>query len=140
MPAGSSIRSAADADRPGVRIAAVRGHASTTALVRVLKQASPVYAEDLDPAVDLLRTERADAFASVREVVLQYSTKFPGLRVLEDGYEINLVGIAIQKGHPGRLAYISELLDDLKRSGWLRKAIDSAGLRGFEVATQKPTN
>jgi len=39
VPPGSPPRSAADVDRPGVRVAAVRGHASTIALVRLLKQA-----------------------------------------------------------------------------------------------------
>lgn len=133
VPAGSVVRSAADADRPGVRIVAVRGHASTTALVRVLKQTTPVYTEDLDPAFDLLRTGGADALASVREVVLRYSTQLHGSRVLDDSYDSSLVGLAIQKGSAGWLAYVSEFLEETKRSGWMRKAIDSAGLRGFEV-------
>jgi polar amino acid transport system substrate-binding protein len=140
VAAGSSIRSPADADRPGVRIAAIRGHASTAALVRVIKQANPVYAEDVEPAIDLLRAGAADAFASVRETLLRYSTQLPGSHVLKDGYETSLVGIAIQKGHPGRLAYISEFLDDMKRSGWLRRAIDGAGLRGFEVVSFQVSN
>src|SRR6266702_2417252 len=43
VPAGSSIRSVADADRPGVRIAAIRNHASTITLSRMLKHATLVY-------------------------------------------------------------------------------------------------
>ncbi len=70
VPSGSSIRSSVEADRSDVRIATVRGHASTTALVRVIKQAKLVYADDLDPAFDLMRSGNADALASVREVVL----------------------------------------------------------------------
>src|SRR5262245_16896017 len=38
VSAGSSIRSFADADQPEVRIAAVRNHASTIELSRLLKQ------------------------------------------------------------------------------------------------------
>jgi polar amino acid transport system substrate-binding protein len=45
VPAGSSIRSAADVDRTGVRIAAVRSHLSTVALTPILKHATLVYAE-----------------------------------------------------------------------------------------------
>jgi ABC-type amino acid transport substrate-binding protein len=52
VPANSSVRGVDDADRPGIRIATVTGHASRTALVRVLKQAKPVYADDLDPAFE----------------------------------------------------------------------------------------
>ncbi len=40
VPAGSPIAKVADADRSGVRIAAVRNHASTNELVRQVKQAA----------------------------------------------------------------------------------------------------
>jgi len=45
VPLGSPLRNTADIDRPGVRVAAVREHASTIALFRLLKQAQLVYAE-----------------------------------------------------------------------------------------------
>jgi len=140
LPAGSSIRRAADVDRPGVRIAAVRGHASTAALVRIITQAQPVYADEYDPTFELLRTGNADAFASIREMLLQYSGQFPGSRVLEDSYQSNFAGIAVPKGNVGRLAYISEFLDDMKRSGSLQRAIDGAGLRGVEVVVPRVSN
>src|SRR5262245_20826763 len=63
-PAGSPIRRFADADRVGVRIAAVRNHASTNTLVPLLKQAELVYAETPDPTFNLLRDGQADAMAS----------------------------------------------------------------------------
>jgi polar amino acid transport system substrate-binding protein len=140
LPAGSSIRRAADVDRPGVRIAAVRGHASTAALVRIIKQAQPVYAEEYDLTFELLRTGNADAFASIREMLLQYSGQLPGSRVLEDSYQSNFAGIAVPKGNVGRLASISEFLDDMKRSGSLQRAIDGAGLRGVEVVLPRVSN
>ena len=48
VPAGSPIRSFADADRPGIRIAVVRNHASTLALGRIVKQAEQIVAETPD--------------------------------------------------------------------------------------------
>jgi hypothetical protein len=39
VPAGSSMHNFADVDRVGVTIAAVRNHASTNALIPLLKQA-----------------------------------------------------------------------------------------------------
>lgn len=134
VPPGSSMRSAAEVDRPGVRIAAVRGHASTAALVRIIKQAQPVYADTYDPTFDLLRSGNADAFASIREMLLQYSTQLPGSRVLDDNYQVNFAGIAVPRENKGRLAYFSEFLDDMKRSGSLKRAIDKLGLRGVDVA------
>ena len=140
LPPTSPLYSTADVDRLGIRVAAVRGHASTAALVRIVKQAHPVYTDTYEGAVDLLRTGGADAFASIREIILQYSAQFPGARVLDDSYQSNLAGIAVPKGHSARLAYISEFLDDLKRSGTLRQMIDAAGLRGIDVVAPENPN
>jgi hypothetical protein len=41
LPPGSAMRNAADVDRAGVRIAAVRGHASTAALLRIITPCTP---------------------------------------------------------------------------------------------------
>jgi hypothetical protein len=60
--------------------------------------------------------------------------------VLDGRYGINLVALAVPKDRAGRLAYVSEVLDEMKRSGWLHRAIDSAGLRGFEVASPQSIN
>jgi polar amino acid transport system substrate-binding protein len=68
-PAGSPYFTIADADRPDVRIAAVRNHASTIALGQLIKNATFVYADTPDPTFELLRSGKADLFASVREVL-----------------------------------------------------------------------
>ena len=134
VPAGSSIRRIADADRPGIRIAVVRNHASTLTLSRLLKHAELVYAETPDPTFDLLRTGRADAWASVGFVLQAYSARLPGSRVLEDRYGANLLAMAVAKSHAGRLAYISEFIEEAKSSGLIQRAIERAGLPGIEAA------
>ena len=101
--------------------------------MRIIKQAQAVYADTYDPTFELLRSGNADAFASIREMLLQYSAQLPGSRVLEDSYQVNLAGVAIPKENKGRLAYVSEFLDHMKRSGSLKRAIDKLGLRGVDV-------
>jgi polar amino acid transport system substrate-binding protein len=110
VPAGSSIDSIADVDRPGTRIAVVRNHASTFALSRIVKHAELVAAEIPDAAFDLLRAGNAHAFASAREALIDYSVKLPGSKVLADAYGVNLVGIGVPKGEGGRLAYVGEFI------------------------------
>jgi polar amino acid transport system substrate-binding protein len=135
-----SLQSAADVDRSGIRIAAVRGHASTIALLRIVKQVSPVYAETYETAVDPVRSGKADAFASIREMLMQYSAELPGSRVLGDSYQKNLADIAVAKDRAGRLAFLTEFLDDIKRSGELKKILDDTDLRGIEIASPKVSN
>jgi hypothetical protein len=57
VAADSSIAKVADADRPGVRIAAVRNHASANELVRQVKQAEFVYAETPEQTFALVRLD-----------------------------------------------------------------------------------
>jgi polar amino acid transport system substrate-binding protein len=137
VPAGSSIQGIADADRPGIRIAVVRDHASTLTLSRIFKNAQLVYAATPDPTFELLRSGQADAFASIRAVLLAYSATLPGSRVLDDRYGANLLGMVVSKGQGARLAYLSEFIEQAKTSGLVQQAIDRAGLPGHKVAPAK---
>ena len=134
VPAGSTIRSAGDADQPGIRIAVVRNHASTLTLTRIAKHAELIGADLPDAAFELLHGGRAHVFAAPREVLIDYAATLPGSRVLKDAYGVNNIGVAIAKGAAGRLAYISAFVDDAKASGLLRGAIERGGLPTFRVA------
>ena len=137
VPAGSSIQRIADADKPSIRIAAVSGHASTLTLSRILKHAQLVYAATPDPTFEILREGDAQAFASVRPVLIGYSKKLPGSRVLEDHYGANLVGLVVRQGQTERLSYLTEFVEQAKASGLIQQAIDRAGLPGHLVVTTK---
>src|SRR5262249_1815778 len=58
VPAGSLIQAIADADRPGIRIAAVRNHASTMTLTGQVKRAEVILEENEQAAFELLRAGR----------------------------------------------------------------------------------
>ena len=134
LPAGFALRSVADMDRPEIRIAVVRNHASTLALGRIAKRAELVTAETPDAAFNLLRSGRADAWASVRPALLDYSAELAGSRVLEDSYGANFPALVVPKGRTERLAYISEFVETAKASGLVQRAIDRAGQPGYRVA------
>src|SRR5262245_16348651 len=134
VPAGSAMRSVADMDRPGIRIAVVRNHASTLALGRITKQAEQVVAETPDAAFNLLRSGRADAWASVRPALLDYSAELAGSRPLEDRFGGNCRSPVAAEDTTARLAYISEFVETAKASGLVQRAIDRAGQPGYRVA------
>ena len=136
VPADSSIRSIADADRPGIRIAVVRNHASTLCLNRVRKHAELVEAETPDIAFDLLRTGCADAWASTRPALLEFSSKLSDSLVLEEYFGANFTAMTVPKGHPERLAYISEFIEEAKTSGLVQHTITRSGWRGVRIAAQ----
>jgi hypothetical protein len=39
----------------------------------------------------------------------------------------------VPKGHAGRVAYISEFIEEAKASGLVKKIIEDAGVRGVQV-------
>jgi polar amino acid transport system substrate-binding protein len=134
VPAGSSIRSVADVDRLGVRVAAVHAHASTLTLNRLRKQAELVSVDTPDSAFELLRTGRVDAWASARQVLVDYSARLPGSRVLEDRFGTNRAAVVVAKGEAARLAYISDFIEEIKATGFVQQAIARSGWRGVRVA------
>ena len=132
--AGSSISGIADGDRAGVRIAVPRGDLVDILLTRQLKQAELVRADSVIGAFELLRAGQADVSALPRPNLLQWSAQIPGSRVLPDRFGVNPVAIAVPKEHPGRLAYITDFIEEAKASGLVQQAIEKAGLRGVQIA------
>jgi len=67
VPGGSAITKVADADRPGVRIAAIRNHASTNEFVRQVKRAEFFFRRrHARGTFALIRQGKADVMASTR--------------------------------------------------------------------------
>jgi polar amino acid transport system substrate-binding protein len=134
VPDGSSIRTVADADRLGTRIAVVRNHASTLALSRIVKHAELVGSDLPSEACALLRAGSVDALAAPREHLLDWCDELSGSRLIDDGYGVNNVGIAVRKNRPELLAYLSAFVQDGKTSGLFESIVQRGGLRGLRVA------
>jgi len=134
VPAGSSIRNVADADNPGVHIAVTRNSVEDFVLTRMLKQAQLVRVETISTGFDVLRAGNAEVFAVPRPTALQFSARLPGSRVLEDRFHAVFHAIAVPKGQAGRLAYVTDFIEEAKASGLVQRAVERAGLRGVQVA------
>jgi polar amino acid transport system substrate-binding protein len=133
-PPDSPYQSIADADRAGLRIAAVRHHASTIALNKIIKHATFVYADMPEPTFQILQRGEADLFASLHEVLRHYLARMPGSRVWEGRYGFNSLGFAVPKGQAARLAFLSEFAEHAKASGIVQQAIGRSGWSGIRVA------
>ncbi len=131
---GSAIRDVPDADKPGVRIAAARGAATALFLERSLKSASLMPAENEPAAFNLIKEGKAQAYAQNRYMLLGLAEKLPGARVLDDSFAVAELAIALPKGRPAALAYVSDFVEQSKKSGTVERAIEAARLRGVRVA------
>lgn len=134
VPAGSSIRNVTDADQPGVRIAVASKSVEEIVLSRLLKRAELRGVETVSAGFNLLRAGNADLLAAPRPAALQFLTRLPGSRVLQDRFHAVFSAMAVPKGQAGRLAYLSEFIEEAKASGLVQRAVERAGLRGVQVA------
>ena len=133
VPAASAIRQASDVDKSGIRIAAIRSHASTATLTSVIKQAEVVLEEGEQATFELLRAEHVHAsrphgssFASFPVASGLASAWRPLRRAIQSSGR--------SKGRAGWLAYANEFVEEAKKSGLVQKAIDREGTSAFEVA------
>ena len=103
---GSAIRSAGDADQPGVKIAAASGAATALYLERTLKQAVVVPADNEPAAFSLIKDGKAQAYAQNRYMLIGLAEGLPGARVLHDRFAVAEMCIVLPKGRPAALEYV----------------------------------
>jgi len=83
VPADSKIRSIAEVDRKGVRIAVAERSAYDLFLSRTISNAELVHAAGLDASYELFVREKLDALAGLRPRLAKDVQKLPGARVLD---------------------------------------------------------
>jgi polar amino acid transport system substrate-binding protein len=134
VPAGSPLRTAADVDREGVRVAAPARANYELFLGRNLKRARLVSAPGADAAFDLLATGQVEALAGLTQALLGLMAKLPGSRVVDGRFMGVQQSIAVPKGRDAGLAYLRGAVEDAKVSGLVARAIERTGARGVSVA------
>lgn len=126
--------SVADLDKGGVRIAVNRGAAYDLFLTRTLQHASLRRAPSTPGSIELFITDKLDAAAGVRQVLLDEARKHPDTRVLADRFTRIEQAIAIPKERAAAGAFVQQVLVDMMASGEIRAALDATGQDGAIVA------
>jgi polar amino acid transport system substrate-binding protein len=130
----SPIQSLAEVDRAGVRIAGVANTATARAAAASLKTATIVSVKGVDEAVEFMRAGKADAIALSRESLMGLVPQMPGSRILDGGFLNSVTAVAVPKGKPAALAYVSAFVEEAKASGTVRKSFDAVGLTTAQIA------
>jgi polar amino acid transport system substrate-binding protein len=134
VPQSSALSSSADIDRPGIRIAVSAKGQSDTILTRVLKHAELVRVPGLGPALELLKSGKADAIGNIKPSLFELAGQLPGSRVLEGRFATEHIAMALPKGREAGLAYARKFIQDAKSEGLAKAAVERAGARGAVVA------
>jgi polar amino acid transport system substrate-binding protein len=135
VPAGSTLKSAADIDRSGNRIPTPKGDSGELYLSRTLQHAELKSILGLNPAAqELLAGGEADAYATNRQRLSEMAARFPGLRVLPDNFFAVEQSIVVPKGNAAAVDFLNEFIDDARASGFLKAVIERARFSEVEAA------
>jgi len=134
VPAGSPLRTLADIDRPGVRIAVSGRSAYDLYLSRTLKHAQLVRAESIPASFKLFIEQKLDALAGLKPGLLADAEKLPGSRLLEGQFTAVQQSIGVPKKRAAAAKQLHAFVEDAKRSGLVQQLIDRHAVKGINVA------
>ena len=134
VPKGSWISSLGDVDRAGARIFGVENTATIRSCRRTLKNTTAVGLTSLEEVLSKFRNGEAAAIALGKESLLSILPEFPGAKVLDGHFLATGTALAVTRGNSVALEVFSELLEQLKADGTVRRILDRHGMAGTTIA------
>jgi polar amino acid transport system substrate-binding protein len=134
VPAGSPIRSMAEVDREGVRIAVAAKSAYDLYLSRNLKHAALIRAQGIDASYDIFVKDKLEVLSGLKPRLATDTAKLPGSRVLEGRFTAVQQSVGTPQGRPVGARYLGEFAEDVKASGFVGRAIARHSVPGVSVA------
>jgi polar amino acid transport system substrate-binding protein len=134
VPPGSSLRTAIEVDRAGIRVAAPARANYELYLSRNLKAAELVRAAGHEAAFEMLVNGEVHALAGLRQALIGLVDRLPGSRMVDGNFMVVPQAIGVPKGRDAGLAFLREVVEDAKASGLVARAIERTGARGVSVA------
>ena len=125
VPQGSPVTRPADVDREGVRVGVKRGSAYDLFLTRTLTSAQVVRG---DEAVDVFRAGGLEVLAGIRQPLAAYVADHPDLRLVEERFmQIQQAVGTTPDRRPATIAFLRDLVEELKASGFVADSLRRAG-------------
>jgi len=134
VPRGSSIRSNAEVDRDGIRVAVGKGSAYDLFLSRELKRAAIVRAPTSQAVTDLFVAERLDVAAGVKQQMEADAKRIGGLRLLEGRFMVINQAMGVPRSRETAAKYLRGFVEEMKSSGFVAGALARHGVDGASIA------
>ena len=135
VPPGSPIKSIADIDRDGVRVSVSDRSAYDLFLTRTLKKAKIVRTPGIPASFDTFVREKLDALAGLKPRLVDEQARLPGSRILEGEVTSVQQAMGAPKGRAAAAKYLREFAEEVKRSGFVARAIEKHNVKGVRVAS-----
>ena len=117
-----------------MRIVAISNTTTGRSARRTAPNAEVAEVPSVDLMTEMARKGEGDAFARSHDSFAGLLPKLPCARVLAGQFQQTGIAVAVPKGRPAALKLASDLLEDAKKFGRVRRALDAAGFNDAEVA------
>jgi polar amino acid transport system substrate-binding protein len=134
VPAGSPLKSIADVDKPGIRIAVTARSAYDLWLERNIKHATLIRSDSLDGALTQFTAEKLEALAGLRPRLITDVTKLPGAVILDGQFTAVQQAVGTAKVNTEAAAFLHAFVEEAKASGLVARFIADHKVQGLSVA------
>ena len=125
VPKDLPLKTIADVDRPGVRIAVGPKSAYDLYLTRTIKNATLVRAAagGGKAMIDLFVNDKLEVAAGVRQPLVAYAKDHPEVRVMDGHFMEIQQAMGTPKGRTAGAAYLRAFVEEMKASGFVAEAL-----------------
>jgi polar amino acid transport system substrate-binding protein len=133
---GSPLKTIADVDKPGIRIAVGPGSAYDLYLTRSLKNATLVRAGTGGgrAMIDLFLKENLEVVAGVKQPLVEYAKTEPNVRVMDGRFMEIRQAMGTPKGRRAAAQYLRGFIEEMKASGFVADALKRSNQPDATVA------
>ena len=134
VPAGSPIKAIADVDKAGNRISVTGRSAYGLWLENNIKHATLMRTDSLDSSFNQFVEQKLEALAGLRPRLVEDVKKLPGARILDGQFSAVQQAVGTPKKNAKAAAWLKEVVEECKASGFVAKAIETHKAFGLSVA------
>jgi polar amino acid transport system substrate-binding protein len=132
---GREFADAGSVDRPGVKIGVGTNSSSDQFLSRTLKSAEIVRLPVGGQSVEALRNGQVDVWAASASNIQQVAAKLPGAKIVPGAFTSDRTMVILPKGRSSAAqAKVTEIVNEAKKAGVVRKALEQTGMKGIRAA------
>jgi polar amino acid transport system substrate-binding protein len=124
VPQDSALKTVAEVDRPGVRIAVNKGSAYDLYLTRTLKHAT---LERGDDGIALFKSGRLEVVGGVKQPIVEYARTDPSVRVIDGRFMAIQQAMGTPKGRAAAVPYLRAFVEEMKASGFVADGLKRSG-------------
>jgi polar amino acid transport system substrate-binding protein len=132
---GREFANAAQVDRPGVKIGVGLNSSSDQFLSKRLKSAELVRLTG-GRSIEALRSGQVDVWAASASNIEQVADRLPGAKIVPGAFTSDRTMIILPQGRSSAAqAKVVEIVNEAKKTGVVRKALEQTGARGVRLAS-----